>query len=628
MKPAAHDGGALRDLRATRVTPALAAAFAASVPAFLLLAAGALLPVVQGGEGGLAAGPVLLVVLAVAPLAMAGAFTLRGRTVSAAGVLIGAAALAPGRAVLDLQFAVDPSRASRPELYLPSDLYAHAAAPGLWLLVAGHVMTVVAGVLALGSRAGGDETASADAGDPTRRLAVTVSAAVAAGIGLVMQPFTSSEVYLLAQNAFEGPLVAMAGYLLVAAALPVTAAIAVSSGDTDLIRGSLLGVGAGGAALALPAVVAALGIDTLGLSFGPVLTLAGLAVLVVAALVRMHAVGASDEGETDVRLPGSVRLRAGAGVAALVAGVCAVIGALTPQLETQGPIAAPDSPARWSLLTAGVVFGVVGAAAMVPRVALRVRPVLSVVWVAVLVAGTAVLDTAVTATSSAGGVASSGPGVVWTWVATFVAVVAACTSVLAGAVERDDLDDADGPAGSDDADGPAGSVPSDTARSDTAPSDAAVTADGEPNDVPAGNRRTSTVLYGALALAGVLSVVAFGLPVFTAPDYVAAGLWARFGTPSWGLLAGVIVVLGALVLAARSRPRPAVGLLCGAGVVLALHAASFPLSRGEMDGVSAGPGFWFAFAAVIAVLVAAMTAALTRLAHEETGRAAGRRKSH
>lgn len=592
-----RDGGALRELGVSRATPALAAAFAAAVPAFLLLAAGALLPVVEGGERGLAAGPVVLVVVAVLPLVLAGAFAVRGGTVAAAGVLIGAAALAPGRAVLDLQFAVEPSRASRPELYLPSDLYAHAVAPGLWLLVAGHVVTVVAGVLALRARAGG-EAGAADGADPARRLAVAVSAAVAAAIGLVMQPFTSSEVYLLAQNAFEGPLVAMAGYLLVAAALPVTAAIAVSSGDAELMRGSLLGAAAAGAGLAVPAVIAALGLETLGLSVGPVLALAGLVVLVVAALARIPAADAAGEDEADVRLPGSVRLRAAAGVGALVAGACAVIGAVTPQLQTQGPIAAPESPARWSLLAAGLVVGVLGVAMLVPRIAALVRPVLSVAWAAVLVAGTAVLDTAVTATGSAGGVASSGPGVVWTWVAMFVAALTACASVVAGAVERDDLDDA--------------------GRADEEADDAA----------EVGGRRTPVVLLGALAVAGVLTVVAFGLPVFTAPDYVAAGLWARLGTPSWGLLAGTAVVLGALVLAARSRQAPAVGLLCGAGVVLALHAASFPLSRGEIAGVSAGPGFWCAFAAVVAVLVAAMAAALTRPAAGGAVSAAGRRKSH
>lgn len=576
VSPGVRDVRTSRGLRASGVLPA---ALAASTLAFLLLTAGALVPVVDGGERGLTVAPVVLIVLAALPLVLAGAFAVRGAAVAAAGVLAGAAAVAPGRAVLDLQFVADPSRASRPELYLPSDLYAHSAAAGLWLLVAGHVATVVAGVLALRSRAdAGGESGSDGAGEPGRRLAVAVSAAVAAGVGLVMQPFTSTEVYLLAQNAFEGPLLALAGYLLVAAALPVAAAIAVSSGDTELTRGSLLGVAAGGAALGVPAVVSALGIDTLGLSFGPILTLAGLGVLVVTALARMPAARVAGTDQNEVRLPGSARLRAVAGSAAVVAGVCAVIGAVTPQLETSGPIAAPESPARWSLLATGVVFGLLGVAVLVGRVAIRARPVLSVTWVAVLVAGTAVLDTAVTATSSAGGVASSGPGVVWTWAAMFVAAVAACASVIAGAVERDDLEDADDLGASDDSGATGG--------------------------------RTPVVLFGALAVAGVLAVAAFGLPVFTASDYVAAGLWTRFGSPSWGLLAAAVVTVGALVLSARCRQAPAVGLLCGVGVVLALHAASFPLSRGEIEGVSAGPGFWFAFAAVGAVLVAAMAAAL------------------
>src|SRR5690606_39912724 len=57
----------------------------------------------------------LLTVLAVLPAAVAALLVYRGRSATAAGVLIGVAALAPGRALADVQFAVDSSRARSEE---------------------------------------------------------------------------------------------------------------------------------------------------------------------------------------------------------------------------------------------------------------------------------------------------------------------------------------------------------------------------------------------------------------------------------------------------------------------------------------------------------------------------------
>ncbi|PRX44042.1 hypothetical protein B0I33_113208 [Prauserella shujinwangii] len=576
----------------TRAAPAadrrpatLIAALGVAALASALLAAGSLLPVVEGGRPGFASGP-LLVTLAVLPLLAAGVLMLRGRHGASAGVLAGFAALAPGSAVLDLQFATDPSAAVRPELYLPSDLVEHAPAAGLWLLVGGHLAAVAAGVLAVRAR---DRRADADrpeeepgAAERWRRrwLLVAVLAAVAAAFGLLMAPVVSTDVYLLARNAFEGPAVALTGYLLVAAALPLAAALAMTSGAGDFARGCLAGLAVAVLLLALPSLVAGVTVPVAELSAGPVVAVLGAAgLLAVAGTPRLAgpAPEQADDEAGGAAVPGKRRLRAATGALAVLTAGVAVAGSVTAQLDsaTSGP--APESPARDLLLWAGVLVGILGAAMFVRRLAVVVRPVLSVAWVGVLLAGTAVLDTALTAASVQGPL-SAGPGVLWTWLALCAAVVTACCSAVTGVVEREDEGDINGA-----------------------------------QRGAAGSGAVEGNLLLPLGAAAVLSVAALGLPVVAAPDYVAAGLWSDFRAPSWGLLATALTVVGALALAPRSRPVPAAGMLVGAAAVLGLHAAALPLSGAYIDGATAGAGFWLALAAVAALLVSAGVAVAGRL---------------
>ncbi|MFF5986409.1 hypothetical protein [Prauserella flavalba] len=552
----------------------LLAALGAAGLAAVLLAAGAVVPVVEGAEPGFAAAP-LLIVLAVLPVAVAGAFAARGRPAVAAGALVAVAVLAPGRAVLDLQFLVDPSVAVRPELYLAKDLLLHPVAAGLWLLLAGHVATAVAGLLAFratrgAEQDGGDETA----GWRQRWLLVVVVAAVVAAIGLLMAPFGSTDVYLLARNAFEGPAVALTGYLLIACALPLFAALAVTSGNGGFARGGLLGLGIGVVTLAVPSLVAGVVLDAADLGAGPIVALAGAAGLLAVAGTRPAGepdAGPEADEAAEARVPGRSRLLAATGVLAVVTAAAACLGATTAQLTTNGALPAPESPARWVLLVAGLLVGALGLAMFVPGVARVFRPALSVAWAGVLLAGTAVLDTAITATGVAGTL-ETGPGVLWTWLAMVAAAITACCSVVAGIVERED--------------------------------DEGYDREGGETGLAGVNMLTP------LAAAGVLAVAAFGTPVIVAPDYEAAGLWSAFGTPSWGLLAATLTVLGAVVLAPRSRPAPAVALLGGAACLLGLHAATLPLSSGDIEGATAGIGVWLALAGIVALIIAAVIAAV------------------
>ncbi|MEU6640914.1 hypothetical protein ABZ863_00005 [Saccharomonospora sp. NPDC046836] len=560
-------------VRAQQQPAVLLAALAAAGLAAVLLAAGAVVPVVEGAARGFGSAP-LLIVLALLPVVLAAAAAARGRHASAAGVLAGAAALAPGRAVLDLQFAADPSVAVRPELYLPADLLEHSAASGLWFLLGGQVAALVAGALAVRAyRLAEDRDDSEEDGAVRWRqrwLLVVVVAAGIAAIGVLMAPFSSADVYLLARNAFEGPAVALTGYLLIGCALPLAAALVVTSGNGEFARGGLAGLAAAALALALPGLIAGMTVDGLSVTAGPIVALAGVAGLVAVVSTR-PAAEAPDEPTAheagEVSVPGRRRLLVATGLLAVLTAAAAVLGSVTPQLTVAGSLPAPESPARWVLLVAGLLVGFLGLATFVPPAAAVLRPVLSIAWAGVLLAGAAVLDTAITATGVTGAV-SAGPGVLWTWLAMCGAVVTACCSVVVGIVEREDADDI----GDIDA---------------------------------AGAALPGLQLVVPLTAGAVLAIAAFGTPVVEAPDYVPAGLWSDFGTPSWGLLAALLTLLGAVALAPRSRPLPAAGVLAGAVCLLALHAAALPLSAGDIDGASAGIGLWFSVAGIVALASAA-----------------------
>jgi hypothetical protein len=550
----------------------LGGAFAAAVVAAVLLAVGALLPVVETGSPGFGSAP-LLIVLAVAPVVLAGVFALRGRLAVSAGVLSGAGALAVGQILLDLQFLADASLTARPELYRPASLMFPGPGPGLWVLLAGHLAAVLAGMLA--ARAGRVEGDPAgplgQSGGPRRLLLSTVVVGLVAGVGLVMAPFSSTDAFLPVGNAFERPPLVLAGCLLLACTLPLAGALAVSSGSLETASGSLLGLALGVLSVALPELVAGLAVPGAGATAGPYVAVAGAVALT--GLAFLHPAGQdttdpdADTGNeaTEANLPGVRRLRIATGVLAMVTAVFAVIGSVAPQVVTASGADGPHSPARWLLLLAGLVVAVLGIATAVPATGGIVRPAVSTAWGVVPMAGTAVLDTAIAASELKAGL-SAGSGVVWTSLAMFAAAATACCSVVAGMVERDDLEETEGGA------------------------------------------RPGRVVLIPLALGALLAVGALGLPAVTAPDYAGPGVFVNFATPSWGLLLGLLVVLGAAALAPRSRPGPAAALLAGAVCVVGFRVAELPFIGARVGGASAGLGWWFAVADVVVLLVAAVLA--------------------
>ncbi|WP_191257195.1 hypothetical protein [Amycolatopsis oliviviridis] len=560
------------------------------------LAVGALMPAVRGGSPGFAAGP-LLVVLALAPAVAVLYAVLTGRPGLGAGLVLGLTALAPGRLLLDLQLLADGSVASRPELFLADRLLTlPPPGPGLWPLVAGHLLTLAAGAFAAGTARDEAELAGALDGRRRWRLLGPVLGVVG-GVGLLLAPIGSGNAYLLAKNAFEGPTVAMAGYLLLAAMLPLTVLVAVSSPSAGVGKGGFAGAGLAALAVGVPPVAAGLVVDRLSVAPGSVLvTIAGLA-LIGLAFTRFDVAEAEETVTGDLageaRLPGLFWWRLTTGGLALLAAAAAVAGALTPVLKANGPTPMPETPSRWLLLGAAVVLAVPALFVFVPRLSAFARGVVAVTWSGVVLAAAAVLSAALSVTEDKAvdpasfgvdlplplpdkGGFSAAQGVTWTFIALALAAVAALAAVITGVVERDVTDEA-----------------ADTADTDDT-ADAGL----------AGSRADGAVLTPVVA-AAVLAIAAFGTPVFSAPGYTAPGLWSDFGAASWGLLGVLAVVLGLCTLVPRSRPVAAAAALAGAALVLGLRAAELPLVGSEYEGSSAGIGFWLALGAAVVSLVAA-----------------------
>ncbi|WP_414935848.1 hypothetical protein [Amycolatopsis sp. cmx-11-51] len=559
------------------------------------LAVGALMPVVRGGSPGFAAGP-LLVVLALAPAVAVVYAVVTGRPGLTAGLVLGLTALAPGRLLLDLQLLADGSLAARPELFLADRLLTlPPAGPGLWPLVAGHLLTFAAGAFAAGTAR--DEAELAGELDGRRRWRLLgPMLGVAGGIGLLLAPLGSGNAYLLAKNAFEGPTVAMAGYLLLAALLPLTVLVAVSSPSAAVGKGGFAGAALAALAVGVPQVVAGLVVDRLSVAPGSVLvTVAGLLLLgLTFTRFDVEEAGEAVTGDLagEARLPGLFWWRLATGGLALLAAAAAVAGVLTPVLTANGPAPVPETPARWLLLGAAAVLAIPALFVFVPRLSPFARGVVAATWAGVVLAGAGVLSAALSVTEDKAvdpalfGVDlplpspdkvgySAGPGVTWTFIALALAAVAALAAVITGVVERDVTDDA--------------------------AMDAAM-------DTGLDGSRANGNLLTPVVAAAVLAIAAFGTPVFIAPGYTAPGLWSDFGAASWGLLGALAVVLGLYALVVRSRPIAAAAALAGAALVLGLRAAELPLVGAEYDDASAGIGFWLALGAAAVSLVAAGTA--------------------
>ncbi|WP_143121687.1 hypothetical protein [Saccharopolyspora antimicrobica] len=539
----------------------LRAAMAVSVVGAVLIGLGPLIGLVAPSASAAFLSWPLLLVLALLPAGLAAAFIRRGRLITAAAVLVGPAALAPGRLALDAQVVADPALAARPELLKLASLDVFSPSIGAWLLLVGHAAAIVAGFLAVRSVGPGGEDSD---GHRQRLLTLVFCVSVPAVVGVMMAPFSSEDPYLLPRHALDAPAVVLIGSVLIAVGVPAAAGYLAGSVDQDFTRGGLLGLAAALTGVVVPPLIAAVVLAEVSFSWGPLLGLIAAFALVALAMPAGRA--RSGEVGEDLRLPALNRLINTSAVLALVAGALTVLAALAPQVEMPFGLRDPSPyPARM-LWPAGVVLLLVGAGLLVPRLALRVRPLLPVVWVLIPLAATSVLDAVFTAVQAAGADAEIGA---WSaGVAVLFAAAAAIVAAVAGAVERDEV------------------------------------------DLTEIAMRRPVLIPALVSL--VLGAAAFSLPVVTAPDYAAPGVFAEFGTTSWGLLIALAAVVAAAVLAPMCRPPRAAALLCGAAVVVAVRVLEYPLTAERLPGSEPGTGLWFGIAGVLALLVSAAAAIRTK----------------
>ncbi|MCI2419402.1 hypothetical protein MOQ72_18325 [Saccharopolyspora sp. K220] len=559
-RPDIPSGGSSAPATNPRPAPApptqLRVAIAVSIVGALLVGLGPLLGlVVPSASAAFPAWPLLLVLALLAPAA-AIVFARLGRHATAAALLVGPAVLALGRLVLDLQLVVDAGLATRPELLRVASLEPFAPSIGVWLLMAGHVAVIVAGVIAVRG------TEHGDAGTGSHRqglLTLVLCASVLAVVGVLMAPFGSDDPYLLSHPALDGPLLVLIGSVLLAIGVPSAAGFVAGSTDPDFARGGLLGVAAALAGVAVPPLVSAAVLDDIRFAWGPVL---GLVAVVALAVLAVPAGRAESTEPEELRLPALTRLITLSAVLALAAGALAVLAAAMPQVEMPFGLRDPSPyPARM-LWPAGIFLVVLGAGLLVPRAALWLRPMLAVVWAVIPFAAAGVLDAVFTAVQAAD--AHAGFGAWAAGIAVLFAGFAAATAAIAGAVERDDVD-----------------------LTEIA--------------------MHRLVLFPSL-VALLLGAGAFSVPVVTAPDYTAPGVFTAFGTTSWGLVIALVAVVGAAVVAPMCRPARAAALLCGAALVVAVRVLEFPLTAERLPDSTPGLGLWFGVACVVVLLGTALAA--------------------
>jgi hypothetical protein len=564
--------------------PQLRLALGLSIVGAALLIVGPTMGVVENAPDRGFASTALLTLLAIAPPLIAGALMVFGRALTAAGVLTGVALLSPGRALVDLQFAQDGLQVSRPELLVPTSLAQLTPALGLWLLVAGHLATGAAGLFAAGRAGASPDSAYAlelDAGtasEKTRGRAVgwALAFATVAAVGLVMPPFESTNAFQPGHDLIDSPLFVRIGMLLVVAAVVAGCVFAASSARPAVARGVVLGVLLAAAGIALPSIVAGFSVDRLSPDLGPYLAVAPLALLTILifvlrgpAQIAEPDADETDTADTELRLE-AARVHMVTGVLGILAGVAALIGAVGPQLVVEG-LDEPESYANRQLLPVGILVAVLGAALLTNRWAATVRPAFVVSLGSVVLVGTAMLDAAFTG-SGISTTVHVGAGVWFASAAMIVAGAAAVSAAIAGSAERDDVDLTE--------------------------------------------RTTHLPVAAPVGVAILFSIGGFGLPMISAPDFVAPGVWSDFRLASWGLLIAMVVVIAAGVLATVARPARAAALLLGAAAVVGVHVLELPMTSDRADDATAGSGVWLALAACLAFLVAAGVALAGPTPHE------------
>ncbi|RVW10711.1 hypothetical protein EGT67_06070 [Prescottella agglutinans] len=573
------------------------AAVALAAVGALGVAAGTLGAVARSAADGtripaVGAAAVVTVVLALAVPVVAAVLTAR-RSPAGAALLAGAGVVSAGLCVMDVQLWTGPIDANRLELFRPLTAGGIEAGPGAVLVLAGHVCAVVAGIIGLvavhrASHADGyGSSPDPDAvGRPVGSrvgaglVAVVLAAAGALAAALFARPFTSSDPVLVVRAAIAADAPTAIGSAVVAIAVLIAVAAALASVDVAVAAGVV-----GGAALAAlgptgSRLAAGLVDDRLSPGAGTVWGVLGAALLAAGAAAipavagrrerrAVARVAASAETPADARGTGATardrmqRWHAAAGIAGIVSGALASVGALLPALSVPAGLPEPSIPATRMVLVAGVLLAITGVWLLMSEFSVLFRPALAIMWVAVVAAAADVAQTALTAVQIPG--VTLGVGSALVTGAVVAAVGAGVLAGIAGAAERDDIDTS------------------------------------EPNDPP-----QRVLVVGAAA--AVATVLGYALPLYRGSDGTAAALGRLpWGWDAWGQVLSVVAIVVAVLVAMGARAQRGAVLLVGAAVVVALHVLSWPLSAGRLTDpvVAAGVA-----PAILAVVLLAVSAAL------------------
>ncbi|EME61807.1 hypothetical protein G352_18417 [Rhodococcus ruber BKS 20-38] len=527
--------------------PVLVAALVLAALGATAVAVAPLLPVVGADAGpiGAASGAAALV-SAVAALAVpVGAVSLARRrgplsAVRAAALLSGAGFVALGAALLDVALFTDALDADRLELFRPVTAAGLSAGPGAGVVLAGHLASVVAGVLGAvavrqleAARLPVEERpVGARAATPVA-AGVAVAALVTAG-ALLAPPFVSNDPVLLGSGVLDATAAAALGALVAAVAVVLAATWALVTPSSAAATGVLAGAGLGALAVLGPRLAAGLTGARLAPSPGVAVGVLAAVLLVASAVALPRLVARSDRAAPRLRRavpPAPAKRHRQAGVAGIVTGIVATVGSLLPVLSVPAGATAPELPAARMLFAAGLLVLALSFWLLLSEFAAPLRPAVAVPAAGVVAAAGAVLQSWVLAAGLPG--VGAGPG---TWLAGAAIPGAAVTGVLvvlAGAAERDGIDT---------------SV----------------------------ERTAGPVTRAVGAAAALTAGVGVLLPLQPGAGSVLSYPW---GYDVWGRAVLAVAVVAAVLVAGRARPARGTALLLGAAASVALYAASWALVR-------------------------------------------------
>ncbi|MDI9915250.1 hypothetical protein [Rhodococcus sp. IEGM 1379] len=597
-----------------RVPPIVALALLVAVLGGVAVAVAPLIGVGsgQGASGSIVSASVFAALCALAVPAVA--IGVCRRSPSLAGALLaGIGAMSLGVAILDVQLFVDAIDANRLELFRPISAGLINAGMGAYVALIGHGLLVVAGGLGLvivhreserdgygSARAAEYDGRSVGARIGTWPTAAAIFAAIAYVLALFGPAFDSQDPIFLVRPLVDSPAASALGTGLVAVALLIVTAVALTSISSWVGAGALVGAGIGALGVSGTRVVAGLaGGDRIGVGVGSIVG-ALAAVVIVGIGAAVPALTARRESRAAVAsAPASAQRGAArrgnetksarkaamieqaraeqarvrklhrlAGALGVIAAALAATGASLPVLSLPEGVPEPSILAtRIVLLAAGVLL-VASLGLFLPGRANMIRPVLGTLWTTVVMGAAAVLQPVVIATDVPG--VGLGIGV---FVLGAASVVAAATGIalwLAGTAEREDID----------------------------------------TSVEYAVNRAVLVVGG---IGGVLSLAGTALPLYRGERYSAAsvGDWP-WGINTWGQLLVGVAVLVAVLIAPRARPARAKALLIGSAATMLAYVISGPLTSSRIPDATVGVGAITAGTGLLLLVVAVLLVRATQ----------------